>query len=44
MMKLDQMSQKQGDLTVFAIDPRGAHTPFTPPHTPVKIKEISSVL
>ena len=28
---LIKISPKQADLTVFAVDPRGAHAPFTPP-------------
>ena len=27
----EKISQKQADLTVFALDPRGAHSPFAPP-------------
>ena len=31
MTKKIKNSQKQTDLTVFALDPRGAHAPFAPP-------------
>ena len=30
MMKLDKNWPKQADLTVFALDPRGARAPFAP--------------
>ena len=31
VMKLDKMSPKQADFTVFAVDPQGTRTPFAPP-------------
>ena len=45
MIKLDKnWPKKQADLTVFALDPQGACTPFAPPRYASESNRIESVL